>query len=334
MRVSVICLAAALLASACGAGSDPTTAAPTTTTAPPPVLVVATINLLHGIDYASDCAPETDQCAAPARLLALWTMVQEDLGCPDVVTFQEVSPRQQELVPDMLPELCDGRYQLLVEDRGLPDQEMILTHLQVIDEAYIELAGAPIWSAHRARLMTALGKVDLVATHYASSTFDLECGDPGELGCDEACAPGDFFGDCQPRQTLALLEDPSADAAMQLVVGDLNRSIHESRIRTLTDAGFVDAYLAAGLPECDPETGVGCSCCVDGGPPLAGLDDPDALFTQRIDFVLARPGPGCILSVDPDTTGHWADQPLDSPVEGLWWAADHAGVVAGLSVTC
>ncbi len=296
--------------------------------------MVASINLLHGLEYASDCAPETDQCAAPARLRTLWALIQNNLNCPDVVAFQEVSPRQQELVPDMLPTLCGGRYQLVVDDRGLPDQEMVLTDLQILDEAYVELAGAPIWSAHWVRLKTELGMVDVVATHFASSSFNLECLEPGVAGCDEACAPGDFFGDCQPRQTLALLEDSSADAAMQLVVGDLNRSIHESRIRTLTDAGFVDAYLAAGLPECDPETGVGCSCCVDGGPPLAGLDDPDALFTQRIDFVLARPGPGCILSVDPDTTGHWADQPLDSPVEGLWWAADHAGVVAGLSVTC
>ncbi len=354
-----------LMASACGSGSDltvptstavpttiigtATTTAPSTTTAPatttahsttttaavdPLALVVATINLLHGLDYASDCAPWTDQCAAPARLRALWALIQNDLDCPDVVAFQEASPRQQELVPEMLPVLCDGRYRLVVDDRALPDQEMILTDLQILDEAYVELAGAPIWSAHWVRLKTGLGIVDVFATHFASSSFNLDCLGPEMAGCDEACVPGDDYGACHPRQVLAFLRGLSDDAVLQLVVGDLNRPIGDSRIGTLIDAGFIDTYLAAGRPECDPKTGLGCSCCVEGGLPLAGLDDPAARFTERIDFVLARPEVGCSLSVDLGTTDHWADRPLDSPVEGLWWAADHAGVVAGLSLAC
>jgi hypothetical protein len=79
----------------------------------------------------------------------------------------------------MLPALCGGRYQLVVDDRGLPDQEMILTDLQILDEAYVELAGAPIWSAHWVRLKTGLGTVDIVATHFASSSFNLECLESG-----------------------------------------------------------------------------------------------------------------------------------------------------------
>ena len=313
-----------------------TTEHSTTTTAAvdPLALVVATINLLHGLDYASDCAPWTDQCAAPARLRALWALIQNDLDCPDLVAFQEASPRQQELVPKMLPVLCDGRYRLVVDDRALPDQEMILTDLQILDEAYVELAGAPIWSAHWVRLKTGLGIVDVFATHFASSSFNLDCLGPEMAGCDEACVPGDDYGACHPRQALAFLRGLSDDAVLQLVVGDLNRPIGDSRIGTLIDAGFIDTYLAAGREECDPKTGLGCSCCVEGGLPLAGLDDPAARFTERIDFVLARPEVGCSLSVDLGTTDHWADRPLDSPVEGLWWAADHAGVVAGLSLTC
>jgi len=353
MRVLAMYLTIMLMVLACGGGSHLTaptstvvptaTTAPATTTAPsttttaavhPLALVVATINLLHGLDYASDCAPETDQCAAPARLQALWALIQNNLDCPDVVAFQEVSPRQQELVPDMLPALCDGRYQLVVDDRGLPDQEMILTDLHILDEAYIELAGAPIWSAQWVRLMTGPGMVDVFATHFASGSFNLDCLEPGMGGCDEACVPGDDYGACHPRQALAFLRGLSNDAALQLVVGDLNRPIGDSRIGTLIDAGFIDTYRAAGRPECDPKTGLGCSCCVEGGPPLAGLDDPAVRFTERIDFVLARPEVGCSLSVDPRTTGHWANRPLDSPVEGLWWAADHAGVVAGLSLAC
>ena len=311
-----------------------TTVAPTTTTEPPTTTFeVATINLLHGLEVASDCAAETDQCRAPARMALLWGLLEDGLDCPDVVAFQEVSPRQQELVPAMLGDLCDGGYELLVDNRDLPDQEMILTTLPVLDDAYVELAGTPIWSAHRARLATDLGPVDVFATHYASSSFNLEC-ELGTFGCTATCAEGDDFGDCHPRQTLAILGPLADDAVLQFVVGDLNAPIDDSRITTLTDAGFADAYLTANLPECDPVTGIGCTCCVDGPAPLDGLDDHDQSMDERIDFVLARPGPGCSLTVDPETTRHWADRPLDTPVEGLWWAADHAGVMAGLSVAC
>ena len=312
-----------------------TTVAPTTTTTEPPTVAldVATINLLHGLEVASDCAAETDQCHAPARMVLLWALLEDDLDCPDVVAFQEVSPRQQELVPTMLGDLCGGGYELLVDNRDLPDQEMILTTLPVLDDVYVELAGTPIWSAHRARLATDLGPVDVFATHYASSSFNLEC-ELGTFGCTATCAEGDDFGDCHPRQTLAILGPLADDAVLQFVVGDLNAPIDDSRITTLTDAGFADAYLTANLPECDPVTGIGCTCCVDGPAPLDGLDDHDQSMDERIDFVLARPGPGCSLTVDPETTRHWADRPLDTPVEGLWWAADHAGVMAGLSVTC
>jgi len=312
--------------------TEPPTTTSTTTTEPPTATVdVATINLLHGLEVASDCAADTDQCRAPARMALLWERVEDDLGCPDVVALQEVSPRQQGLVPAMLGDLCGGAYELLVDNRDLPDQEMILTTLEVLDDAYVELAGTPVWSAHRARLATDLGPVDVFATHYASSSFNLEC-ESGTFGCTTTCAEGDDFGDCHPRQTLAILEPLADDAVLQLVVGDLNARIDESRITTLTDAGFADAYLAAGLPECDPVTGIGCTCCVDGPAPLDGLDDPDQSMDERIDFVLFRPGSGCSVAVD--DARHWADGPLAQPVEDIWWAADHAGVAATLTITC
>ena len=309
----------------------PTTTTTTTTEPPTTALEVATINLLHGLEVASDCAAETDQCRAPARMALLWGLLEDDLDCPDVVAFQEVSPRQQELVPTMLDDLCDGGYELLVDNRDLPDQEMILTTLPVLEDAYVELAGTPIWSAHRARLATDLGPVDVFATHYASSSFNLEC-ELGMFGCTTTCAEADDFGDCHPRQTLAILGPLADDAVLQVVVGDLNARIDDSRITTLTDAGFTDAYLAAGLPECDPVTGVGCTCCVDGPAPLDGLDDPEQAMDERIDFVLFRPGSGCSVAVG--DARHWADGPLSEPVEDLWWAADHAGVAATLAITC
>ena len=152
------------------------------------------------------------------------------------------------------------------------------------------------------------------------------------FGCTASCAEDDDFGDCHPRQTLAILGPLADDAVLQFVVGDLNAPIDDSRITTLTDAGFADVYLTAGLPECDPVTGIGCTCCVDGPAPLDGLDNHDQSMDERIDFVLFRPGSNCRVAVD--DARHWADVPLAEPVEGLWWAADHAGVMAGLSVTC
>ena len=53
---------------------------------------------------------------------------------------------------------------------------------------------------------------------------------------------------------------------------------------------------------------------------------------ERIDFVLFRPGSGCSVAVG--DARHWADGPLSEPVEDLWWAADHAGVAATLTITC
>ncbi|MDP6649577.1 MAG: hypothetical protein QF796_05505, partial [Acidimicrobiales bacterium] len=90
MRRSALMLAA-LAASACSGGgssiapttTEPPTTTSTTTTEPPTATVdVATINLLHGLEVASDCAADTDQCRAPARMALLWERVEDDLGCP------------------------------------------------------------------------------------------------------------------------------------------------------------------------------------------------------------------------------------------------------------
>ena len=86
-----------------------------------------------------------------------------------------------------------------------------------------------------------------------------------------------------------LLTDPDGNSQLRAIDDDpitrrtrsttaslgssFNAPIDDSRITTLTDAGFADAYLTAGLPECDPMTGIGCTCCVDGLAPLDGLDD-------------------------------------------------------------
>ncbi|MGI9602384.1 MAG: endonuclease/exonuclease/phosphatase family protein [Acidimicrobiales bacterium] len=320
----------------------PASTAPTTSTAPEaPDVRVATINLLHGLELPGSCAPGTDQCAAPARLDMLWDRIETEIGCPDVVALQEISPRQWELVPATLGDLCDGRYTLLGENLGAPDQEMILTDLEVIDDRFVPLSGPP-WSAHWAQLESDIGVIDVFATHYASSAFNPDC-DGTDL-CAPECEVGVELGTCNAVETLTFLDANADPAGVQLVIGDLNKEIDDPRMQTLTDEGFVDVFALAGLPECDPETGEWCTSGIGSDSDLDGLDDPDQRFGSRIDFILVRtPRTSDELCNQVDTaddadgdgtpTGLWANTPSPEPVDGVVWPSDHAGVVVDLSCT-
>ena len=334
-----------------------TTAAPTTTTtattttttteAPPPpryTVEVATINVLHGFPAASGCTFENDQCLAPTRADILWRYLEDDVGCPEIIALQEISPRWFEIVADKLPELCDGNHVLLTDNIGQVDQEMILTTLPVIDEARMELAGGPIWSAHWAQLDAGDGLViDVFATHYASSSFNVSCDAIREpiTGCGDVCPVDSDLGSCHPFQTLAFLAERAAPGSLQLVIGDLNKQIADDRIQTLIQAGFVDTHLLAGNGECPEAGGTNCTSGIGGDTALDGLDIADQTLRSRIDMILVRAPAGCTAVVDADDTdgdgtrtGIWADTPLDEPVGGLYWGSDHAGIQADIGLDC
>lgn len=363
-------LALALLAAACG-GDDaggsattttappttapttaptpaPTTTEPPTTTAAPPVtnIEVATINVLHGITPpVSDCALDTDQCNVEARVQILWNYLENDLGCPEIIAFQEIAARWFEVVPGRLPDLCGGNHVLLTEDLMLFDQEMILTTLPVIEHERTDLAGKNIWSAHWAQLEGGDGLVvDVFSTHYASSSANPPCSPDTELTtCHPDCPADSLLGDCHPYETLAFLAERAAPGSLQLIIGDLNKRIDEPRIQTLIQAGFIDTHLAAGNPECPEEGGPECTTGIgnDVDTDYAGLDVSDNVPKRRIDFVLARPPEGCDLVVDSNDadgdgtdTGGWANTPLDEPYEGLYWPSDHTGIQADVGIDC
>jgi Endonuclease/Exonuclease/phosphatase family len=366
-------VALALVAAACSGpatdrGADPattTTARPTsdtaesTTTTPPASspttapatapttdveVEVATINVLHGLNPPiSGCAVTTDQCQAPVRTDILWNYLEGEVGCPEIIALQEISPRWFEIIPEKLPTLCDGTHVLLTDDLGLFDQEMILTTLPVLDDARIELAGAPVWSAHWAQLDAGAGlTVDVFATHYASSSFDPPCSaDSPATTCRPSCPVGSTLGDCHPFETLDILAERGAPGSLQLVIGDLNAEVDDPRIRTLLDAGFVDTHLAADNGECEPANGANCTSGIGGDTDLDGLDIAEQTPDTRIDFILARPPGGCVVIVDVGdedgdgtTTGLWADTPLAEPIAGLYWASDHTGVQADIGLDC
>ncbi|MEZ5166140.1 MAG: hypothetical protein R2695_06505 [Acidimicrobiales bacterium] len=101
-------------------------------------------NVLHGLaPPISGCAVETDQCHVAARLQILWTTSRTTSAAPDIVALQEIAGRWFEVVPERLGDLCDGTYVLLTENLDLPDQEMILTTLPVIDDGRIGAGRRP-----------------------------------------------------------------------------------------------------------------------------------------------------------------------------------------------
>ena len=330
-------------------GDSPTTTeAPTTTTNAPATdptdVEVATINVLHGFPPPiSGCAEYTDNCLAPIRVDILWKYLADDVGCPEIIALQEISPRWFEIISEKLPALCGGEHVLLTENVGQIDQEMILTTLPVIDQARTELAGGPIWSAHWAQLDAGNGLiVDVFATHYASSAFNPPCDNSHPLtSCPSYCPTDGDLGSCHPFQTLDFLAGRAAAGSLVLIVGDLNKQINDPRLQTLLTSGFIDTHLAANNPECPPQGGANCTSGIGGPGDLDGLDIAEQTLRSRIDFILAAPPVGCELLVDVGDadedgthTGLWADKPLDEPVEGLYWASDHTGVQADIGLDC
>jgi endonuclease/exonuclease/phosphatase family metal-dependent hydrolase len=307
-------------------------------------LTVVTLNVLHGLPLPGGCGEDTDFCRAPDRLDLLWSAIEQQAGCPDVVALQEIGPRQKELIPDRLGDLCTGSYELLFSEQQIPDQEMILTTLPVVEDHFLDLSGGP-WTAHVARLDSDLGPVDVLATHFASSAFNPDCGSAENAACDPACPAGIEMGSCNAIEAVAELDRAAADADLQLLVGDLNREIDDPRLALVTEAGFEDTWLLAGNPECGT-TGeaspASCTSGVSGDSELDGLDRAEQDLDRRIDFVLARPADGCALTVDTADDGDgdgtptalFAVGPLDPPVDGLVWFSDHQGVMADIGLEC
>jgi hypothetical protein len=341
-------LCAALVAAGCAddgsANGGDAVDQPTTSTSaatPDEDLTVVTLNVLHGIPLPDSCGEDTDFCQAADRLDLLWLAIEDQAACPDIVALQEIGPRQKELVPDRMGELCEGTYQLLFSEQEIPDQEMILTSLPVREDHFLDISGGP-WTAHVARLDSEVGTVDVLATHFASSAFNPDCGSDDNAVCDAACPVGVEMGSCNAIEAVAELDRTAADADVQLIVGDLNKEIGDPRIQIITDAGFEDPWLTAGNPECGTASPDACTSGISGDSELDGLDEPDQDIDSRIDFVLARPTEDCEIVADtPDDgdadgtpTGLFAVGPLDPPVNGLVCFSDHQGVMADIGLEC
>ncbi|MGH9013347.1 MAG: endonuclease/exonuclease/phosphatase family protein [Acidimicrobiia bacterium] len=286
---------------------------------------VVTYNVLHGLF----CPAETDFCQAPDRVEVLVRHL-EAAGCPDLVGLQEVGARQEELIGPALEDTCDGTYEIAWEGERVdsPDREMVLTRLPIVERGYLDIANFP-WEAYWVRVESDAGPVDFLTAHFASSSNNPPC---DATRCPAICPVGLVTNECHALEVVDFFDRRPEPAALSVVAGDLNATPGSPTITTLTGAGFVDAWLEAGNPECDRATEAGCTGG-GGGPEETVLDGTDTIggrdYSVRIDFLLVRPGRGCEPRF-PRTAG-FADEPLAEPVNGLYWASDHVGVQATLA---
>lgn len=304
-------------AAAATPGDLAASAAPAAPKAKP--LRVATLNVLHGLS----CPQENDFCQAPDRAEII-ARALEDEGCPQLVGFQEIGPRQEAVVPQAMQRVCDGRYELAWQAVESPiDQAMVFTTLPIRERGYLDIASFP-WEAYWVRVRTPLGPVEFLTTHFASSSNNPPC--TVEI-CPPVCPAGIETNQCNALEVVDFFAT-RPDGTLQIASGDLNAPPSDPTLVTFTGAGFVDAWLEAGRPECDPATGRGCT---GGRPrptnPLDGLDVPEGRYAARIDFVLVRAAPNCALRARAEPL---FAEPLVEPFRGLYWPSDHAGVLTVL----
>lgn len=322
-RTAALGVVALVLAAACTSGDDSGESdAEATDPAGPaaaPVRVL-TLNLLHGFF----CPPETDSCRAPDRVQIFIEML-EGADCPDLVGLQEIGTRLEELLPPALGRACGGDYAIAWEGADTISRQMVLTRLPILDEGHLDIANFP-WEAYWVRVDSPQGPVDFLTAHFASGINDPPCSP--EL-CPPICAEGISTNECHALEVVDFFDRRPDGARLSIASGDLNATPGSPTLDTLTGAGFVDTWLAAGEPECDPATHVGCTGGGDQPEPFVGMDTPEGPgFDRRIDYVLARPGPGCTLGADAEG---FAATARDEPLDGLWWPSDHAGVLAALN---
>ncbi len=293
------------------------------TDATPAAVTVANLNVLHGHPIpAPECA-DSDQCGAPDRVTLLMRHIEES-DCPEIVTLQEVDTRMEELITAALPRVCEAAYaSSLLADPAVSlgiDREMILSTLPIASETLLDLPTVP-WSAHHAVIDSPLGPIDLVTTHLASGSNNPRC---TETECAAVCRPTDDAKLCGARQIVDHLETNGGDG-LHMVTGDLNDRPGEAAHKLFLDAGFADAWVQAGRPECEAPGDKGCT----SGLSSEDLTDESAQTSSRIDYILVKSAPECSVEFAAQDVSGWANEPAEPVGEsGIVWASDHTGLVA------
>jgi endonuclease/exonuclease/phosphatase family metal-dependent hydrolase len=280
-----------------------------------PTVTVVSQNLLHG----TACPEDSDRCDLPTRV-GLFVQQLSEAGCPQVVGIQEANQQTVDQLVAATGDGCTADYEVVWDDDPSLDREVVLTTEPVLASRRIPVAG-PLRTALWVRTATDVGILDYVSSHLASGSDDRPC-DPAT--CPPPCETGDSVNTCQARQLVEFAEEVADPDSVVVVGGDLNAQPGEPTIEAITAAGFVDSHLAAGNPECAPETGDQCtSGRVDDA--MTDLEDPRSTQSERIDHLFVGGARNC-TAVDP--TGLFNGAPADG---ALAFPADHTGVQATLA---
>ncbi len=315
-----------------------------------PDLTVANLNVLHGVI----CPAASDRCRLSDRMDLMFQWI-EDAGCPDVVTLQEVSTFGNSVLAAVnarYPTACGGQYTQLFLPHSIIDEEMILTRYPVLDSALLVLHGDPALQRHvlHGRIDHPKGPIDIFTTHLASGSDNANgaCASPCPAECVSAGAATNR--QCQAVQLANWVALRHTSPTPAIVTGDMNAAPGSFEYDHLVvTSGYTDTYLAAGMPECVPATGVGCTSGREDAN-LSQLESSASNEDRRIDFTflvsppagsscnLAIEGPGD-LDADGTTTRIFSDDPnpfapgCGPAPDAICWPSDHEGSELDLEIS-
>ncbi len=302
-------------------------------------LTFATINILHGLPCGGDFCRQEERVILAGQFIT-------DRGCPDVVAFQEVisasgSPSIVTAVQNNLLGICPFPYQVVFIQGNTVDDSLLLTRYPTL-ATELRTLHIGFRNVLYARIDHPAGPVDVFSTHLASGA------DGGSNPCGVACPPECVNAgaltvrDCQAVQSARMVEELHDVDTPAVLMGDFNNPPGSFIYHQFVDRGWSDAYLAAGGPECDPGTGIGCTSGREDSA-LTDLESPALNVGARIDYIFVVPpgaGSSCAGSLDSvaDADGDgtatrlFADVPNPfAPTCGaapnpICWPSDHDGV--------
>jgi endonuclease/exonuclease/phosphatase family metal-dependent hydrolase len=310
-----------------------------------PDLTVVSLNILHGLF----CSPETANCRLSERVDLFFEWIRAT-GCPDVATLQEGTARVIELVRARVESVCPFPYEVVLGSQLLGvDDEIVLTRYPAtrVEQLFLHPG------FRRVLLVTIdhpIGPVDVFSTHLAAGSDGarVSCEGTG-IPCPPECVAGGArtVRECQAVQVAEFAAARHEGDAPAAIVGDFNDPPGSFVYEQFVSRGWIDAYLEAGNPECDPMTGVGCTSGREDEA-LIDLESRASNQVERIDFIFViPPGSGSTCSGEIDSgedddgdgvaTRLFADEPNPfAPTCGplpdpICWPSDHTGMQLDLN---